>query len=481
MDKLNFKDLKISEEILKSVQLLGYVTLSDVQNKVIPLVLDGKDVIVQSETGSGKTAAFAIPICEKIELEKRKPQVLVLTPTRELAVQVKEDISNIGRFKKIRCAAIYGKQPMTIQVRELKQRVHIVVGTPGRTLDHIEKGNLDLEEVKYLVVDEADEMLNMGFVDQVEAIIKVLPHNRITMLFSATLPEKINNLCNEYMINPIRVEINPDNVTVDKIIQCYYKVEEKDKLDLLNKIIYTEAPDSCVIFCNTKGQVDKLSRSMQDKGYSCFGLHGGMEQKDRLNTINSFKRGEFRFLVSTDVLSRGIHIEDVTHVINYDLPVEKESYVHRIGRTGRAGNDGIAITFVCPYEYRMLSEIEEYVRYSIPVKDIPTEAEIQKGKDIFKKKIKSGLKLKNDKSTELNKNVTKLYINAGKKKKLRAGDIVGAITSIKGITMEDIGIIDVQENVSYVDILGDKGEQVLKVLQTTTIKGKQIRAEKALK
>lgn len=481
MEDFDFQSLHLSEEILKALEKLGYEKPSKVQERVIPFAFKDKDIIVKSQTGSGKTAAFAIPICEKIEIEKRDPQALVLTPTRELAVQIKEDISNIGRFKKVRCAAVFGKQPMTTQVRELKQRVHVVVGTPGRTLDHIERGNINLEEIKYLILDEADKMLDMGFIDQVEGIIKTLRTNRVTMLFSATMPEEIEKLCNKYMINPMKIEINSENITTEKIHQVYYLVEENKKFSLLNKIIYTEAPDSCIIFCDTKEQVGNVTKRMQDKGYSCNGLHGGMEQKDRLDTMQRFKRGEFQFLIATDVAARGIHIEDITHVINYDVPMEKESYVHRIGRTGRGGNEGIALTFVSPRESKFLDQIQEYIGYNIPQKEAPSEEQIEEGRKAFEKKIKARPKLKIAKSLELNKEITKLYISAGKKKKIRPGDIVGAVTNIEGINGEDIGIIDVQDNFSYVDILNGKGKLVLQTLQNTTIKGKKVRVQRAEK
>ena len=481
MEDFDFQSLHLSEEILKALEKLGYEKPSEVQEKVIPFVFKDKDIIVKSQTGSGKTAAFAIPICEKIEIEKKDPQALVLTPTRELAVQIKEDISNIGRFKKVRCAAVFGKQPMTTQVRELKQRVHVIVGTPGRTLDHIERGNINLEGIKYFIIDEADKMLDMGFIQQVESIIKTLPHNRVTMLFSATMPEEIEELCNKYMINQMKIEIISKNPATEKIHQMYYKIEENKKFSLLNKIIYTQAPDSCIIFCNTKEQVGNVAKRMKDKGYSCNSLHGGMEQKDRLDTMERFKRGEFQFLIATDVAARGIDIEGITHVINYDIPMEKESYIHRIGRTGRAGNEGIAITFVSPYESRLLSEIQEYVGYNIPENEAPSEEEVEIGKKAFEKNINVKPKLKSKKNFQLNKEITKLYIGAGKKKKMRPGDILGAIINIEGITGEDIGIIDIQENFSYVDILNGRGKFVLQALQNATIKGKKVRIQKAEK
>ncbi|WMJ79263.1 DEAD/DEAH box helicase [Clostridium sp. MB40-C1] len=481
MDKFNFKDFGLNKEILSVLEKLGYETPSKVQKEAIPLALKGQDIIVKSQTGSGKTAAFGIPLCEKIELEEKKPQALILTPTRELALQVKEDISNIGRFKRVRCSAIFGKQPMHLQESELKQRVHVIVGTPGRTFDHIERGNIELQKIKYLIIDEADKMLNMGFIDQVETIIKKLPSDRITMLFSATISEEIELLCNKYMINPRKIEVNTQVSNFQKIDQTYYEIEDKEKFELLNKLIYTERPESCIVFCSTKDMVDKVSQNMRRKKHSYISLHGGMEQKDRLDAMESFKKGEAKFLVATDVAARGIHIEDITHVINYDIPMEKESYVHRIGRTGRAGNKGKAITFVSPYQLRFLSEIEEYVGYKIPKKEIPSREEVEQGKRKFETEVNKKVKPKKDKCFELNKGITKLHINAGKKKKIRPGDIVGAVTNIKGICPDDIGIIDVQDTFSYVDILNNKGGEVLKALQSSTIKGKKVKVEKASK
>jgi ATP-dependent RNA helicase DeaD len=477
MDKMNFENYGLSEEILKSIKLLGYESATGVQGEVIPLALENKDIIAKAQTGSGKTAAFGIPLCERVDWEAKEPQALVLTPTRELCVQVKEDITNIGRFKRVRCAAVFGKQPVTVQLRELKQKVHIVVGTPGRAYDLIQRGALNLEKVKYLVIDEADKMLNMGFIDQVEDIIKLLPRERVTMLFSATMEEKIERLCSKYMINPVKIEITPESLTSEKINQVLYEVESSKKLTVLQKILYVENPDSCIIFCSTKDSVDRLTADMKDRGYTCQALHGGLEQRDRLDIMKSFKRGEFRFLVATDVAARGIDVESLSHIINYDVPVEKESYVHRIGRTGRAGSSGKAITFADPREYRILGEIEEYIGYKIPIGEEPYKEEVDRAKKAFEEKNNRKPELKADKGTNLNKQITKLYIGAGKKKKLRAGDIVGAITSIKGVSADDIGIIDVLDYVTYVDILDGKGKLVLDSLKNTTIKGKLVKVE----
>jgi len=472
MDKKNIENYGFSKEIIKALTSLGYESLTEVQERVIPLVLIGKDIIVRSQTGSGKTAAFAIPVCEKIQLEQRSPQVLVLTPTRELAVQLKQDITNIGRFKRIRCAVIFGKQPMDIQTRELKQRVHIIVGTPGRTFDHIERKNIILKDIKYLIIDEADKMLDMGFLEEMEAIIKMLPQSRVTMLFSATMPARIEEICNNYMIHPMKIEVDSENPTGEKIEQGYYEVEEDNKFNLVAKIMYSFRPESGILFCNTREKVDTLCEKMVREGFSCRSLHGGMEQRDRLEVIQSFKRGEFPFLIATDVMARGIHIDEISLVVNYDMPLDHESYVHRIGRTGRAGNEGAAISLVAMDEMMAFHDIEDYVGYKIPRKENPTVEEVIAGQKIFASNSKVRPILKVDKSQELNREITRLRINAGKKTKMRPGDILGAMSSIDGVSGLDIGVIDVQDTCSYVEILGKKGELVMEALQQTKIKGK---------
>ncbi len=477
----NFEQFNLKKEILSSIEKLGYKTPTEVQEKVIPLVLKNKDVIVKSKTGSGKTAAFAIPLCEKIELLSNNPKALILTPTRELCVQVKEDITNIGRLNRIRCAAIFGKQPFKAQVDELKQRVHIVVGTPGRTLDHINRGTINLEEIKYLVIDEADEMLNMGFIEEVEEIINKLPKDRTTMLFSATIPEEIEYLCNKHMNAYEKVDVNTEAVTNENISDACYIVEEKNKYTFLRDLTYVSNPESCIIFCNTREKVELVTSRLRANKYSVNCLHGGMQQNDRLNVIKSFKRGEFSFLVATDVLARGIDVEKVSLIVSYNIPLEKESYVHRIGRAGRSGEKGKAITLVTPYEDKFLKEIEQYIGRKIEILQELDKTNIEKAKEAFHKKQLEVPKIKKDKAFELNKEVCKLYISAGKKKKIRAIDIVGTISSIEGINGEDIGIIDIQDNFSYVDILNKKEKLVVEALKNKTIKGKKVRCEKAEK
>jgi len=481
MSNIKFDDFNISEEILKAINNLGYKNPSEVQAAAIPVALKGVDIIVKSQTGSGKTAAFAIPLCESTDIEETEPQALVLTPTRELALQVSQDITNIGRYKKIRAIAVFGKQPIEMQKKQLKQRVHVVVGTPGRTIDHIKRGSIKLDKVKYLILDEADEMLSMGFIEQVEDVIKAVPKNRVTMLFSATIPESIEAICTKYMVNPVKIEINPEKLTVDKIDQVCYEVEEDKKISLLKRILYIENPDSCIVFCRTKENVDSITNQMKNRHYSCIKIHGGLLQNERLDAMERFKKGEFRFLVATDVAARGIDVEDITHIVNYDLPLEKENYVHRIGRTGRAGKKGKAITFTTHHEKRFLQAIEQYIGMEIPRKPIPSKEDSEPYKDAFYEKNDAKPIIKKTKSSNFNKDIMKLYISAGKKKKIRTVDIVGTICNIDGVSVEDIGIIDIQDSFSHVDIMNGKGKLVLEALKNGTIKGKTIRVEKANK
>lgn len=472
MIKENFNDYKLSSELLKAISLLNFKNFTEVQKQVIPAVLAQKDVVVKSQTGSGKTAAYAIPICQLVDWEENKPQALVLTPTRELAIQVKEDIFNIGRFKRLKVSAIYGKSPFYDQKKELKQKTHVVVGTPGRIIDHLEKGTFDTSNIKYLVIDEADEMLNMGFVDQIETIIHELSKERVTMLLSATMPSDIEALCNNYMKNPIYIEIEEQNKSKDNICQERYNVDELDKTDLLRDITIVENPDSCIIFCNTKLKVDSVYNKLANLDYTCKKIHGGMEQSDRLRVMNDFKKGYFRYLVATDVAARGIDIDNISLVVNYDIPGDKESYVHRIGRTGRIGKIGHAITFVTRNENRFLNDIHQYIGREILLKEKPEKEIVNNAKEEFTEKMNTRPVVKESKGAELNKEIMKLHINAGKKTKMRAMDIVGTLCSINGMTKNDIGIINIIDISTFVEILNNKGELVFNELQKTPIKGR---------
>ena len=476
-----FNEYALDESLLKAIDLLGFKAPTKVQAEVIPLLLEKQDIIVNSQTGSGKTAAFAIPICELLEWEENKPQVLVITPTRELAMQVKEDFFHIGRFKRIKVVAVFGKSPYHIQQKELKQKTHVVVGTPGRLIDHLDRGTLDLSAVKYLVIDEADEMLRMGFVEQVESIIKCISKARVTVVLSATMPDDIRRLCEKYMVEPARVDIEEQERATDRIVQTRYEVPENQKMVLLKDLLMVENPDSCIVFCNTQLKVDKIYDELMDCGYSCDKIHGGMEQTDRLSVMQDFKLGKFRYLVATDVAARGIDIDQISMVFNFDVPNTCENYVHRIGRTGRIGNTGKAMTFVSPAEQKMMDDIHAYLEKEIPLTDKPDHAQIQDAEDAFNEKQDAELDLKEHKGARLNENIMKLHINAGKKTKMRAVDIVGTICGIEGVEASDIGIINIMDISTYVEILNGKGELVYKALQDRPIKGRMRRVSKAVK
>jgi len=470
MKEQTTKDFRLSEEISQAMAGLGYADLTEVQQAVIPAVLAEQDLIVSSPTGSGKTAAFAIPVCERVVLTLRQPQALVLLPTRELALQVKQTFSHIGRFKKLRCAAIFGKQPMAQQRNELRQRVHIVVGTPGRTFDHWEKGHLNLSQIRYLIIDEADKLLELGFIEQVAAIIERLPQNRTTLVFSATLPEPIEQLCRQYMRTPQRIAIAATKPLQEKIRQYCLAVPDNDKFNLTMQLLNKLQPDRCILFCNTRERVDALTQSLLQKkpDLRWCSLHGGMEQNQRLQTMRDFKRGLFQILVATDVATRGIHVDNVSLVVNVDMPPDKDSYIHRIGRTGRLDNDGFAISFVTVSEQAFLTELEEYLQYPIPRHDF-SELTRLKTRMTEKKPPASHSILA---TQRLNQDIACIRINAGKKAKLRPGDILGALTAIPGISAADTGIIDIQDTCTYVELFHGKGNLALEALAIAKIKGK---------
>ena len=481
MNNRTFRDFSLSDPIVRALDALGYTHPTEVQNKVIPRALDKSDLAVRAQTGSGKTAAFGIPVCEMADWAENKPQALILTPTRELAEQVKEEIANIGRLKRIRATAVYGQQSFARQQAELKQKSHVVVGTPGRVLDHIERQTLPLERVKYLVIDEADEMLNLGFIGQVEAILHALPEDRVTMLFSATLPRDVEDLCDRYMKKPIHIQVEADESLSGRTDHHFFVVGQDEKFDLLQDVTVVENPDSCMIFCQTQERVESLYTKLESLRYPCGKIHGGMEQTDRLNVMNRFRRGEFRYLVATDVAARGIDIENITLVINYDLPANAERYVHRTGRTGRAGKSGKAITFVTPSEQTLIEEMERSTELEISKAEFPPRDEVMRKKAAFEEKIRAQPMPKAHKSDPLNRGIMKLYFHGGKKKKIRAVDFVGTIAKIDGVEADDIGIINILDHVSYVDILNGKGPLVLQAMKNATIKGKVLKVQEAQK
>ena len=475
-----FEEFNLDKNIIKSLKNIKYEIPSKVQSKVIPQLLNNKDIIVKSKTGSGKTASFAIPLCEKVDINNNSVQGLIIAPTRELALQIKEEVQNIGRIKKVRCSAIFGKQPLKEQVAELKQRVHIVVATPGRIIDHIGRGTIDLSNVKFFIIDEADKMLNKGFVDDMESIMTKLPQNACKGMFSATIDDNINSVCEKYMKNIVRIEIKDEDKYIKKqISEFFINSEEENKYDLLKSIIYKECPHSVIVFANTRDKVDEIYKSMKKDKFTVGVIHGDMSQDKRLFIIKDFKENKFNILVSSDITSRGIHVDDVSLVINYEVPRDKENYVHRIGRTGRVDKLGKAITIVSTKEEKYLREIEEYTKNQIEEINEIDEREVNEGKNKFK--ILQENLLKNRKSNinrKENQEVTKIYLNVGKKKKIRVIDIVGAFSNIEGINNEDIGVIEVKDTCSYVDILNYKGENFLKNNKTIIIKKKQVKVKK---
>lgn len=475
-----FEEFNLDKNIIKSLKNIKYEIPSKVQSKVIPQLLNNKDIIVKSKTGSGKTASFAIPLCEKVDINNNSVQGLIIAPTRELALQIKEEVQNIGRIKKVRCSAIFGKQPLKEQVAELKQRVHIVVATPGRIIDHIGRGTIDLSNIKFFIIDEADKMLNKGFVDDMESIMTKLPQNACKGMFSATIDDNINSVCEKYMKNIIRIEIKDEDKYIKKqISEFFINSEEENKYDLLKSIIYKECPHSVIVFANTRDKVDEIYKSMKKDKFTVGVIHGDMSQDKRLFIIKDFKENKFNILVSSDITSRGIHVDDVSLVINYEVPRDKENYVHRIGRTGRVDKLGKAITIVSTKEEKYLREIEEYTKNQIEEINEIDEREVNEGKNKFK--ILQENLLKNRKSNinrKENQEVTKIYLNVGKKKKIRVIDIVGAFSNIEGINNEDIGVIEVKDTCSYVDILNYKGENFLKNNKTIIIKKKQVKVKR---
>lgn len=480
-----FKSFRLTEPIKEALEALGFDEPTPIQKEAIPIILAGKDLVGKSQTGSGKTAAFAIPLCEKVNWDERAPQALVLEPTRELAMQVRDELFIIGRKRRLKVPVILGGMPINQQINDLRQRSHIVVGTPGRIMDHVRRETINLSRIKYLVIDEADLMLDMGFIEDVEQIIESLDTKPIMVLFSATAPREKNgergltylgghleSLIEKYMQNPVRIEIESETETVDTITQEAYIIEEDGKYDLLMNLYVLENPASSIVFCATRQMVNVLFRQMKKDGISCGMLHGAMDQNIRLSTIEDFREGKFLHLITSDVSARGVDFPDVTHVFNYDFPSKKENYVHRIGRTGRNGRKGKAISLVEPDNTYMLKNMEKYTQATITILNAPDYETVEAARLNFKIEQSKKKAPKEKKGAALLEGITKLCISGGKQSKMRPGDLVGAICSVNGITADDIGIIDIRDSMSYVEILNGKGKRVYGELKDKTIKGK---------
>ena len=367
-----FEEFNISEPVLKALQLMGFEEATPIQEATIPLLLEGKDVIGQAQTGTGKTAAFGVPIMEQMQKNVSHVQALVVAPTRELAVQVAEELNRIGQVKGVRALPIYGGQEIGRQIRSLKNFPQIVVGTPGRLMDHMRRNTLRLQDIRMVVLDEADEMLNMGFIEDIETILKEVPVERQTLLFSATMPEPIRQLARRFMKDAEYVRIQAKEMTVDLTEQSYIEVMERKKFDTLCNLLDIDSPDSAIVFGRTKKRVDEVHEALQKRGYSAEALHGDLTQGRRDQVMNRFKHNRVEILVATDVAARGLDISGVTHVYNFDMPQDSEGYVHRVGRTGRAGKSGQAITFVTSREMDHLRLIEASIRKKIQRRQAPS-------------------------------------------------------------------------------------------------------------
>ena len=517
-----FYDFGISDAVLRSLSDMGFEEPSPIQKIAIPPALLGKDIIGQAQTGTGKTAAFGIPIIEAIERGKH-PCAIVLVPTRELAVQVAQELNKIGQNKAISCVAIYGGQSIMRQIQSLKRGVNIVVGTPGRVIDHIQRKTLVLKEIKTIVFDEADEMLAMGFIDDMEKILKEMPQKKQVLLFSATMPKPIRTLAMKFMNNPESVQVNVSELVVAKIKQVFYEVREEDKIKALTRLLDVEDPSLTLVFCHTKREVDDVSSKLQKMGYHAGAIHGDFTQDHRDEMISKFKKAVIDILVATDVAARGLDISDVSHVINFSIPQDPDSYVHRIGRTGRAGKSGIAITFVTPREYRQLRLIEQSAKTKINKAALPTRAQVRKAREEgiiadFNEEILKGKHadylaladalLENHPANVLaaaaisliagdaafddieeiggaesvsSKGFVKLFMTIGKKDKIKVGDIVASISAEAGIPARKIGNIALFDAFSFVEVPANLADKVISAINDVMLKGRKVRIQHAKK
>lgn len=372
---MKFQDMELIPELLAAVKKMGFEEATPIQSETIPAALTGRDVLGQAQTGTGKTAAFGLPLLQKVNKENKAVQALVIAPTRELAVQTGEELFRLGREKGVRTTTVYGGANIGSQITQLKKNPDVVIGTPGRLLDLIKRGALKLNNVETLVLDEADEMLNMGFIEDIESIISAVPSSRQTLLFSATMPKAIQSIGERFMENPVTVKIKSQQMTANLIDQYYTKVKDFEKFDLLTRFIDIQSPDLSIVFARTKRRVDEVTRGLTERGYQAEGIHGDLNQGKRMSVLKDFKAGRVDILVATDVAARGLDVSGVTHVYNFDIPQDPESYVHRVGRTGRAGKEGMAVTFVIPNEMGYLRTIEKLTKKPMTPLNPPTPEE----------------------------------------------------------------------------------------------------------
>jgi ATP-dependent RNA helicase DeaD len=521
----SFADLGLAEPLLKALSEVGYEAPTPIQARTIPALLEGRDLIGQAQTGTGKTAAFAIPMLQSLDPRLPEVQALVLAPTRELAIQVAEAFHTYSRhLGRIGVLPVYGGQPIERQQQRLQRGVQVVVGTPGRIMDHLRRGTLRLENVRTVVLDEADEMLRMGFLEDVEWILAQAPAERQTALFSATLPPEIRRVAARYLRDPVTVEIERRTLTVPEVEQRYLHVHGPQKLEALTRILETEPATAVLVFTRMKTGAAELAEKLDARGYAAEALHGDMNQAQRELVLRRLRSGQVEIVVATDVAARGLDVERISHVVNYDMPHDVESYVHRIGRTGRAGRAGVAILFVAPRERRMLQDIERFTRQRIEPMRMPTQADVAARRvALFKESLRKTLQeedlelylnlveelaeeegldmaeiaaaaarlARGDKPLEVeiepepegvppaDSGMVRLFLSAGRRNGVRPADVVGAIANEAGVPGKSIGAIDVYDNFTFVEVPAEYRDQVLERMSRATIRGRPVDARLA--
>ncbi|MEP6924162.1 MAG: DEAD/DEAH box helicase [Pyrinomonadaceae bacterium] len=524
----NFEQFGLSENLLKAINELGYEVPSPIQRKTIPLLLAGKDVVGQAQTGTGKTAAFALPMLERLDMQSKDIQVLVLTPTRELAIQVAEAFHTYSKYiGRVRVLPVYGGQSISQQIRHLQSGVQIVVGTPGRVMDHMRRETLDLSRLKVVTLDEADEMLKMGFQEDVEWILSHTPKERQTALFSATMPREVRRIAERYLNEPVNVEIEKTTLTMPAIEQFYINVSEAQKLDVLTRLLEAESKpgEAVLIFHRTKVGAAEVTVKLQARGYAAEAMHGDMNQAQREALIKRLRNGQVEIVIATDVAARGLDVERIASVINYDMPSDTDSYVHRIGRTGRAGRMGTTVLFVTPRQQRMKRDIERYTGQRIEPLKLPTQADVASRRiALFKERILKTLKdeeldlylslveelaeesgcdlaeiaaaaarlAAGDKPLEVplepepqlrgfdNEGMVRLFIDVGRNHRVGPSDIVGAIANEANVPGRAIGAIDINDRFTLVDIPSEYVEQVLQGMTRTRIRNQRANVRMAI-
>ena len=521
----SFDQLGLSKPILAALSDVGYEAPTPIQSRTIPALLAGRDLIGQAQTGTGKTAAFAIPVLEALDTGKGEVQALVLAPTRELSIQVAEAIHTYSKHMgPVRVLPLYGGQPIQPQLRRLRAGVHVVVGTPGRVMDHLRRGTLGLGALKLVVLDEADEMLRMGFIDDVEWILAQIPGPRQTALFSATIPKEIRRIAERHLKDPVVVEIEHKTLTVPTVEQRYLHVSEGQKLEALTHILESESTEAVLVFVRTKVAAADLGERLQARGYAAEAMHGDMSQPQRESVIRRLRSGQVEIVVATDVAARGLDVGRISHVVNYDMPYDPETYLHRVGRTGRAGRAGKAVLFVTPREQRMLREIERFTRQRIEAMKMPTSADVAARRAaLFKESIRKTLKeedvelylalveevaeeggfemaeiaaaaawlARRDKPLDVavepalavppaEDGMVRLFIDAGRKSGVRPADVVGAIASEAGVPGSAIGSIDVYDRFTFVEIPMQYKDRVLERMAHAAIRNRPVRIKVAL-